>query len=137
MLIMTTVLIQPEQNADVPAVQQLLTAAFAEVPHSDQSEPALVERLRNNLDFIPQLSLVARLQEQVVGYLLLTPVRINNLEENHPSLALAPVAVAPTYQGQGIGGQLIKAAHARARILGYQSVVLLGEPAYYQRFGYE
>lgn len=51
-------------------------------------------------------------------------------------MALAPVAVAPAYQGQGIGSALMEEAHQKAAALGHTSIVLLGEPAYYRRFGY-
>jgi predicted N-acetyltransferase YhbS len=54
-----------------------------------------------------------------------------------PSLALAPVAVLPEYQNQGIGGKLIMEGHRLARELGYGSVIVVGHPAYYPRFGYK
>lgn len=68
---------------------------------------------------------------------MLTKVKIvSDCAEEAGSLALAPVAVLPAYQGNGIGGRLIRAAHEKAREMGFGSVILLGHPAYYPKFGY-
>ncbi|MEL6925065.1 MAG: N-acetyltransferase, partial [Bacteroidota bacterium] len=87
--------------------------------------------------FVPELSLVAVLDDRIVGHILLTKVRIKNEVESFEALTLAPVSVWPEHQRKGIGGQLIEAAHRRAAALGYKSVVLLGHADYYPRFGYE
>lgn len=128
--------IRQEIPADYSAVKSLIQAAFAAVEYSDQSEHLLVERLRKSASFVPELSLVSEWDNQVVGHILLTPISIKGETLSTPSLALAPVSVAPEWQGRGIGGVLIKAAHDRARELGHQSVILLGHAAYYPRFGY-
>lgn len=96
----------------------------------------LVERLRQSDAFIPELSLVAIINEQIVGHIILTKIFIENKNSKFPSLALAPVSVLPEYQGQRIGSQLIKTAHEKAKTLGYQSIILLGHKTYYPRFGY-
>jgi len=60
------------------------------------------------------------------------------LQQTPPKLlALAPLAVDPAYQRKGIGGELIKAAHQRAKELGFQAIVILGHPQYYPKFGYQ
>ena len=128
--------IRQETPADYEAVHALVKAAFANVPYSDQSEHLLVERLRKSEAFIPQLSLVAEVDQELVGHILLTRIVIKNEGHTTPSLALAPVSVLPAKQGQGVGGALIKAAHDEARALGHQSVILLGHEDYYPRFGY-
>ena len=61
---------------------------------------------------------------------------VSDCAEEAGSLALAPVAVLPAYQGNGIGGRLIRAAHEKAREMGFGSVILLGHPAFYPKFGY-
>ncbi len=117
--------IRPETSADYPAVAVLIEAAFKTMAYSDHREHLLVEKLRQSKDFIPDFSLVATKAGQLVGYILLTPIGIKNDPQIYSSLALAPVAVAPEHQGQGIGGQLILAAHDRARAAGYSSIILL------------
>ncbi|MCE7041379.1 GNAT family N-acetyltransferase [Dyadobacter sp. CY312] len=67
---------------------------------------------------------------------MLTKIHITSAKQDFSSLALAPVAVLPEFQGKGIGGMLIQAAHKRAKDLGYQSIILLGHEEYYPRFGY-
>jgi predicted N-acetyltransferase YhbS len=72
-----------------------------------------------------------------VGYILLTKIKIINQQTTSDSLALAPVAVMPEYQGKGIGGMLIRQAHQTAKEPGHRSIVLLGHEDYYPRFGYK
>lgn len=129
--------IRQEECGDRAAVYGLVEAAFADVQESDHREQFLVERLRGVDSFVPQLSLVAETDDgKVVGYILLTRVEIVSKEEAGVSLAVAPLAVLPGFQRQGIGGMLLKEAHRRAALLGYGTVVLLGHPDYYPRFGY-
>lgn len=98
----------------------------------------MVARLKNSDAFIPELSLIAEIDNQIVGYVLLTKIKIVNANESsYNSLALAPVAVLQAFQGKGIGGKLIEAAHDRARDLGFGSAVLLGHENYYPKFGYK
>ncbi|GAB2544199.1 putative N-acetyltransferase YhbS [Gracilibacillus alcaliphilus] len=105
--------------------------------HSDHSEHQLVHRLRESEAFIPELSLVAvDNSESVIGHILLTKISIDCKNRISPSLALAPVSVLPAYQYQGIGSQLIQAALKQARELGHSSVIVLGHPDYYPKFGF-
>lgn len=128
--------IRKEASADHKNVFTLITKAFSVLEHSDHKEQFLVERLRNSTAFIPELSLVAEIDHQIVGYILLTRLCIKNGSKEWSSLALAPVAVDPDFQGQGIGGKLIMAAHHIAIELGHKSVILLGHAEYYPKFGY-
>lgn len=116
---------------------RLLEKAFADVPESDHREPFLVERLHRSDTFVPQLSLVGETEDKtMVGYILLTEVEIVSEERSTVSLGVAPLAVLPECQRQGIGGLLLQEAHRRAAMLGYGSAVLLGHKDYYPRFGY-
>lgn len=128
--------IRQERDQDIPQVSALIQAAFSGLEESDQSEHLLVGRLRASEAFIPELSLVAVHEETIVGHILLTRIQIQEGDHSFPSLALAPVSVLPEYQGQGIGSQLILAAHKIARDMGFSSIVLLGHATYYPRFGY-
>lgn len=128
--------IRKETAVDHKHVFILIKKAFDALEHSDHKEQFLVERLRNSTAFIPELSLVAEMDNRIVGYILLTKISIKNGREEWPSLALAPVAVDPDFHGQGIGGKLIMTAHRIAVELGYKSVILLGHAEYYPKFGY-
>lgn len=126
--------IRQENQADYQIVFNLIEKAFLNKVYSNHKEQFLVERLRNATAFIPELSLVAEIDDQVVGHILLT--KIKNTRQTFDSLALAPVSVLPAFQKQGIGGQLIEFAHKKAKELGHQSIVLLGHKNYYPKFGY-
>lgn len=133
---MNDIIIRQETEEDYPFVFEVIRKAFLNEPLSDQQEPYLVERLRKSEAFVPELSLVAEKDKQVVGQILLTKVCVKDKEKKYDSLALAPVSVAPEYQHQGIGGMLISKAHTEAQRLGFSSVILLGHAEYYPRFGY-
>ncbi len=129
--------IRQERPSDYPQVFHLIEAAFRHEKYSDKREQFLVERLRSTDGFIPDLSLVAEMDRQVVGYILLSKVKIATVQDEITALALAPVAVLPAFQGKGLGAALILKAHDTARDLGYQSVIVLGHEKYYPKFGYQ
>ena len=129
--------IRKEEPKDFETVFYLIEKAFESEQMSDHKEQFLVEKLRGSDAFISELSMVAEIENKIVGHILLTKLKIKNGQNEFDSLALAPVSVLPEYQGKGIGGMLIKKAHKRAKELGYQSVVLLGHENYYPRFGYK
>lgn len=131
------IIIRQEQEGDQKMVDTLIATAFEEVEISDHQEHFLVQRLRESDAFVPELSLVAILEEQIIGHILLTKIKIENTKNSFESLALAPVSVLPEFQKKGIGGQLIRSAHHIAKSLGFQSVVLLGHANYYPKFGYK
>lgn len=131
-------IIRQEKKTDHKEVFDLIKNAFENVVHSDHQEQFLVERLRHSNDFVPELSLVAEIDNQIVGFVLLTKIKIvNDRKEEFTSLALAPLAVLRHHQKKGIGAQLIVSAHKKAIELGFGSVILLGHENYYPRFGYQ
>jgi Predicted acetyltransferase len=127
-------LIRPEQPQDYQQVERLVQTAFASAEYADGQEQTLVANLRHNRQaFIPALSLVAEIDQQLVGYILFTKAQVGA----QTVLALAPLAVLPAYQNQGIGRQLIQRGHQLARQLGYNYVLVLGHEHYYPKFGYQ
>lgn len=129
--------LRTEEPQDVPEIRELLIEAFADEIHSDHREQDLVERLRTSQCYVPELALVALVDAELVGYILLTKIDIQGVGVVHEALALAPVAVRPKFQNLGIGGRLIEEAHRRATELGFKAIVLLGHAQYYPRFGYQ
>lgn len=97
------------------------------------NEAQLIDKLRKNLKFY--LSLVAILDNQIVGHIFLSPVELEN-NSTFKGLGLAPLAVLPQYQRQGIGSKLVEKALEIAKETGYEAVVVLGHPHFYQRFGF-
>ena len=129
--------IRKEEYRDFKSVSEVIEKAFEAEPTSDHKEHFLVERLRKSDAFIPELSMVAEIDNKIVGHILLTRLTIHNGRNTFDSLALAPVSVLPEYQGRGVGAMLIRKAHAKAKVVGHQSVILLGHEKYYPRFGYK
>lgn len=124
--------IRQEQPEDFQAVYQINKQAFGQ-----EAEAKLVDALRQSDAFVPELSLVAELDDQLVGHILFTKIKIVNGDKAHESLALAPMAVSEAYQKQSIGGQLIREGLKRAAALGFGSVIVLGHEHYYPKFGFE
>lgn len=124
--------IRPETPADYEAIHRVNDVAF-----DRSNESKLIENLRQLDKFDARLSLIAELEEKLVGHILFYPVIIRRVDAAFPSLSLGPVAVLPEYQKQGIGGELIRTGHVAAKKLGFDSVILLGHPEYYPRFGYQ
>jgi len=133
---MNVTIIRKEKPADYNQVIQLTEKAFETLEISDHNEGKLVDKLRKAPTFVEELSLVAEIDRQVIGHILFTPITIDNGEQQFQSLVLAPVSVLPEYQKMGVGGQLIRAGHQKAKELGFHSSILLGHPDYYPRFGY-
>jgi len=124
--------IRPETGEDYSKITEVNDLAF-----NQPNEGILIEKLRKTLEFISNLSLVAEVDGEVVGHILFYPIIINARNVTHKSLALAPMAVLPDYQNKGIGSHLVKAGFKSAVKLGFQSVIVVGHPNYYPRFGFE
>ena len=124
--------IRQEQPTDYEAVYRVVKEAFSDAEHTDGDEQNLVVRLRKSKSFIPELSLVAVADEQIVGHILFTRAVVNGNEV----LALAPLSVLPKYQNKGIGQSLIKQGHIIAQKMGYKYSVVLGHAKYYPKSGY-
>ena len=122
-------IIRAERDADHLAIRAVNEAAFG-----GREEADLVEALR--ADGTVLLSLVAEVDGQVVGHVLFGRMSIETPSGDVPAVALAPMAVVPGHQRQGIGRQLIPAGLDQLRSRGEQIVIVVGHPAYYPRFGF-
>ncbi|MGX8010924.1 GNAT family N-acetyltransferase [Mesorhizobium sp. ORM8.1] len=99
-----------------------------------QAEAGLVDALINGGDAVVEL--VAEEDGQVVGHILFSRLFVQNGSQRFAAVALAPLAVEPSFHGTGIGGALIREAHVRLKEAGEALAVVLGDPVYYGRFGY-
>jgi putative acetyltransferase len=125
--------IRHERPEDASAISLLVTAAFLDAPHSDGTEAAIVDGLRAASALT--VSLVATDGATLLGHVAGSPITIGGAETGW--YGLGPVAVAPYVQGRGIGSSLVRAALDRLRDLGAAGCVVLGDPAYYRRFGFQ
>jgi len=99
-----------------------------------QAEAGLVDALINGGDAVVEL--VAEEDGQVVGHILFSRLYVQSGGKRFAAVALAPLAVEPSFHGTGIGGALIREGHVRLKEAGEALAVVLGDPAYYGRFGY-
>jgi putative acetyltransferase len=129
--------IRAEQSEDIAAIRRVNIAAFGR-----SSEADLVDRLRG---LASTFSFVAVESEQIVGHIFLSKVEIlhsgrsankGDCASDSRILGLAPVAVLPDYQRQGIGSSLIRHGLIECARLDFKAVVVLGSPEYYRRFGF-
>ncbi|MBH5321201.1 GNAT family N-acetyltransferase [Aurantiacibacter sediminis] len=125
--------IREEREDDEAAIHSLTAKAFAPMPFSDGSEPAIIDGLRKSGDLA--LSLVAEDEHRIVGHIAFSPVAISDCSQEW--YGLGPVSVALDCQRKGLGSALIERGIADMRAAGARGIVLLGSTEYYPRFGFE
>lgn len=124
--------VRPESTSDAGKIAELTALAFGQVG----PEVEMVEQIRNSADFVPELSLVAERDGELVGHCLISRLQLTGVDAP-PVLRLGPLSVLPSSQRQGIGNQLVITGLATARQHRSEALVaLLGIPAYYPRFGF-
>jgi putative acetyltransferase len=121
--------IREEASGDLQEIRMVIQTAFGQTEEAD-----IVDKLRQ--DCPNRISLVAASEDQVVGQVLFTPVTIQAKERILTGMGLAPMAVLPGFQRQGIGSQLVRAGLALIRKRRYPFVIVLSHPTYYPRFGF-
>ena len=132
-----TIQLRHETPDDIVAIEAVTVAAFADAPHTSHTEQFIVRALRaaNELTH----SIVAEEHGQIVGHVALSPVTITDDHERKADgwYGLGPISVLPQRQGQGIGSRLMQQALTELRAMQAAGCVLLGDPAYYARFGFQ
>jgi len=118
--------IRDEKPGDIVAIHTVNREAFGQ-----EQEANIVDALRQN--GAARLSLVAIVDDQVVGHIMYSPITI---DEKLEGAALGPMAVLPQFQRQGIGSRLVRTGNDRLRREGCPYVIVLGHAQYYPRFGF-
>ncbi|MDI6025522.1 N-acetyltransferase [Corticibacterium sp. UT-5YL-CI-8] len=126
---MNGLLIREATEVDRQAIRAVEIRAFGRNDEAD-----LVERIVGNGDEV--LELVAVKGSGIVGHILFSRLLVETKNRGTSAVALAPLAVDPDHQCQGVGGALIEDGHRLLRLAGETLSVVLGDPAYYGRFGY-
>ncbi|MDD7940737.1 N-acetyltransferase [Actinomycetospora lutea] len=125
-------IVRRERPEDVPAVRAVVAAAFDGGDGVIPVEVGLLDRLREDVGWIPRFSLVAEDAGELVGHVVATRGHAGD----GPALGIGPVAVRPDRQGRGVGTALLHTLLGAAEAQDEELVVLLGEPAWYGRFGF-
>jgi putative acetyltransferase len=123
------VYIRPETKEDIVKIWKLNASAF-----DTEAEANLVDNLRESGARL--ISLVAEINKKAVGHILFSPVMLSGKGTDVKIAGLAPMAVMPDHQNQGIGTALVRKGLRHCKSKGYQAAVVLGHPDYYPRFGF-
>jgi putative acetyltransferase len=122
--------IREERAGDMPAVRSLNERAFGQPIEAD-----LIDNLRRGCPGL--LSLVAEDGKRIIGHILFSPAVVENPKGPVTGMGLAPMAVLPERQRQGIGSAMVERGLDILRARGCPFVIVLGHPPYYPRFGFE
>lgn len=125
--------IRKETPADAAAIAAVTVAAFRDAPHASSTEHVIVKALRHANAL--SVSLVAEWNGVLIGHVAVSPVTVS--EGISGWYGLGPISVQPEFQRRGIGSQLMHAALDALREIGAAGCVLVGDPAYYRRFGFK
>lgn len=123
-------IVRTERAEDIPAIRVIIEKAFQQTEEAD-----IVDSLRQSCD--DAISLVAEDSGQVIGHLMFSPVELSSNDRRIVGMGLAPMAVLPERQRQGVGRQLVEAGISLLKERSCPFVIVLGHPKYYPRFGFE
>ncbi len=130
---MPAFMIRDERPGDIASIRAVTRAAFETMPYSQQTEAAIVDALRSAGALA--VSLVAVEGDTVIGHVAFSPVTIGSADA--PGwYGIGPLSVRPDRQRSGVGSALMRAGIAHIRESGGQGCVVVGDPAYYERFGF-
>ncbi len=125
--------IRKEKPTDIQKIHNVTVAAFLNAPHTDHTEQFIVKALRESGALT--ISLVAEIEDNIVGHVALSPVTISDNSQDW--YGLGPISVLPDYQNKGVGSKLMNAAIDALKTIKAKGCVLLGDPNYYSRFGFK
>lgn len=129
--------IRPETAKDFKSIYDLVRRAFETAKVSNGQEQDFVEKLRSGENYLPELALVAEDEGRLAGHIMLTKITVEQEPENWAALLAAPLSVELEHRGQGLGAELMREAVRRAAAKNFPAVFLVGDPAYYRRFGFK
>lgn len=134
--------IRPEVPDDYYKTEEMTLKAFWNKHHMGCDEHLLVHKLRKCDIYVPELSRVASVAEEIVGAICYSKAWLkkegkNGTEQIKEILTFGPLCVAPEWQGCGVGGLLLEETLMLAKEAGYEGVVIFGEPEYYPRHGFQ
>lgn len=131
-------IIRQETEADYRRVEEITRQAFYNVYQPGCYEHYLVRVMRSHEDFLPALDLVIEVDGQVVGNVMYTKNRlVDEAGEEKEILTFGPLSILPDCQRRGFGKRLMEASFARAAALGYDTIVIVGNPANYVSSGFK
>jgi predicted N-acetyltransferase YhbS len=131
------IIIRQEKPEEFPRIYDLVKVAFQTAKVSNGKEQDFVNQLRSEGSYIPELTLVAEEGGQLVGHIMLSKAHIVDGAHKFAVVYVAPLSVVLEFRSRGIGSALMKESFKLAIGMGYTAVLLVGDPAYYHRFGFK
>ena len=130
--------IRNETQADYKQVEDMTRKAFWNLYVPGCMEHYLVHIMRDHQDFLPELDLVMELDQQIIGNMMYTKAKLIDEDGNEKSiLTFGPISILPEYQRKGYGKKLMEYSFEKASALGYDAIVIFGNPANYVSRGFE
>jgi predicted N-acetyltransferase YhbS len=126
-----------EKPSEFQYIYDFVRVAFETAKVSNGKEQDFVNKLRERERYIPELALVAEKNAKIIGHIMLTKTYVTNSNSKFEALLLAPLSVSLDYRKRGIGSNLVTRSFEIAKNLGYKAVFVVGDPAFYGRFGFE
>ena len=130
-------IIRAEEPADYKNTELMAMRSFFNKYNPAADEHFLIRIIRESKDYIPQISRIAEYNGKIVGAVYYTKAWIIDGDITHDVITFGPLAVEPTMEGNDIGGALMRETIKLAKEAGFAGIVLMGEPNYYPRFGFE
>jgi predicted N-acetyltransferase YhbS len=131
------VILRLEEENDYNAVENLTREAFWNVYRPGCDEHLLIHNMRNSDQFIKELDYVAIHNNEIVGNIVYAKAKIKNNTNEYGVITFGPVSVLPIHQKKGIGKKLIEYTIQKAKEMGYNAIIIYGNPKYYERFGFK
>jgi predicted N-acetyltransferase YhbS len=130
-------IIRREKSEEFSKIYDLVKVAFQTAQVTNGKEQDFVNQLRSSGNYIPELALVAEDGGKLIGHIMLTRTDITGNKNKFETLFLGPISVLLEHRNKGVGSKLINESLKVAKTMGYTSIVLVGDPAYYHRFGFK
>lgn len=132
-----TLVIRPEKESEYHKTEETVLRAFWNKHHLGCNEHLLVHKMRNSDVYLPELSRIAVMGEEIAGVICYAKAKLRNGDKEKEILTFGPLCAAPKWQGCGVGTLLLKETLMLAKEAGYEGVVIFGEPDYYPRHGFQ
>jgi predicted N-acetyltransferase YhbS len=129
--------IQRTSEEDFFKTENITRESFWNLYRPGCVEHLILHHIRNSECYIGKLDLIAVLENEITGHIISTKAKVvDPLNNEHLILCAGPLSVLPKYQKKGMGSKLMNASIIAAKELGYQGMILFGNPEYYHRFGF-
>ena len=128
---MSKIIIRSETKEDYYSTELMTMRAFWNVYGPGCNEHFLVHILRESKDYLPELSLVAEADGEIVGTIMYSKAKVLDGDREHEVIAFGPLCVDPLYTNSGVGKRLLDESVSLAREAGYSGIIIFGEPEYY------